>query len=257
MDVKVLSQLGQALSRHLSESTLVGDSMLVRLRSGTIGLLGLVAAVGLGLIAMISQQGLPGVSSGPLPERPPVPFVQHETIALPGLAMRTPAGHRPRSKRSRSISRQAPSPAVPADSEIGGSRQVAAPTDESSPAGPPPASPPTAQQPASPESPAPPATTVAAAPPATQAPAAESSAVPATTAPEDESPGHSGEHHGHAPPWAGHGQSQSHGHESSSRHQEPPSYEPSATESPADDQSDSEADSGDHGHGPGRHGRSG
>jgi hypothetical protein len=255
MDVKVLSKLGQALSRHLSGSSLAGDSMLVRLRSGTIGLLGLVAAVGLGLIAMIAQQGLPGVASGPLPQRPPAPFVHHQTIALPRLAASNPAKHRARSRRSSSASRQAPVPAVPTESEIAGSRQVAEATDHSSPVAHTPTSHPgTGGQPPQPDNGIPPTTTVAASPPPAQ-PAAESSGVPAAAQPEDESPGHSGEHHGHSPHWAGH--NQSHGHESSSRHQEPPSYEPPAAESPADDQSDSEADSGDDGHGPGRHGRSG
>jgi hypothetical protein len=256
MDVMVLSKLGQAFSRHLSGSSLVGNSMLVRLRSGTIGLLGLVAAVGLGLIAVISQQGLPGVSSGPLPERPPGPFVQHETIALPKLAASIPVGHRPRPKRSRSIAKQAPTPAVSAESEIAGSHQVAAPAGHSLPVAHPPSSNPGTQaQPPQPDSPTPPATTVAVAPPPAQSPAAEEAAVPAAVEPEDESPGHSGEHHGHAPPWAGHGHG--HGHDSPSHHEEPPSYEPPAVDSPEGDDISSEGDSGDHGHHSGDRGRQG
>jgi len=81
MDVGVASRFRQILYRRISESPVVGNSMLVRLRSGTIGLVALAAAVGLGLVALISHQGWPDVSSGPLPQRPATPFVHHETIA--------------------------------------------------------------------------------------------------------------------------------------------------------------------------------
>ncbi len=81
--------------------------MLVRLRSTTIGLLGLVTFVGLALIAFVSQIGWPGVLSGPLPAAPAPAVVQNDTIALvqaeahPLLATRGGAGQRPQATANR------------------------------------------------------------------------------------------------------------------------------------------------------------
>jgi hypothetical protein len=67
MGVKVASKLGHTLMRSLSGLSLAEGSMLLRLRRASIALLGLVGAVGLGLVLFISQIGWPGVLSGPLP----------------------------------------------------------------------------------------------------------------------------------------------------------------------------------------------
>jgi len=81
--------------------------MLIRLRSTTIGLLGLVTVVGLGLVAFVSQIGWPGVLSGPLPAAPAPGVVQNDTIALaqaephPLVATRGIAGRRPRTSANR------------------------------------------------------------------------------------------------------------------------------------------------------------
>jgi hypothetical protein len=107
MAVVVLSKTRQALSRGLLGSSLAGDGMLVRLRSTTIGLLGLVTFVGLALIAFVSQIGWPGVLSGPLPAAPAPGVVQNDTIALvqaethPLLATRGGAGGRPQTTANR------------------------------------------------------------------------------------------------------------------------------------------------------------
>jgi hypothetical protein len=67
--------------------------MLLRLRRASIALLGLVGAVGLGLVFFISQIGWPGVLSGPLPATPTRVGSVHDAIALthPGPAI-TAAG---------------------------------------------------------------------------------------------------------------------------------------------------------------------
>lgn len=206
----------QTLTRSLSESKLAGGSMLIRLRNGTIGLLGLVAAVGLGLIAFVSQQGWPGVSSGPLPQRPPTPFVQHETIALP---LSVPGPHH----RSLAVARrQAPSSAAaqaptspPAPSSSPGPELAGAEEAPSSGVGHhPPATndtpdthPGPTPQPAPTPSPSPPVvasppTTVAAAPPATSPPPAEEpSGGPVVAEVPQESPNYDG-HRDHSPWWS-------------------------------------------------------
>ncbi|HMC50148.1 MAG TPA: hypothetical protein VKH20_05845, partial [Solirubrobacterales bacterium] len=56
--------------------------MLLRLRRASIALLGLVGAVGLGLVIFISQIGWPGVFSGPLPGTPTRVGAVDDTIAL-------------------------------------------------------------------------------------------------------------------------------------------------------------------------------
>lgn len=77
--------------------------MLLRLRRASIALLGLVGAVGLGLVFFISQIGWPGVLSGPLPGAPTRVGTVHDAIALthPGPAIATA---RPAEAGSRGIS---------------------------------------------------------------------------------------------------------------------------------------------------------
>lgn len=69
--------------------------MLLRLRRASIALLGLVGAVGLGLVFFISQIGWPGVLSGPLPGTPTRVGTVHDAIALthsgPAIATARPA----------------------------------------------------------------------------------------------------------------------------------------------------------------------
>jgi hypothetical protein len=65
--------------------------MLLRLRRASIALLGLVGAVGLGLVFFISQIGWPGVLSGPLPGTPTRVGTVHGAIPLthPGPVIAT------------------------------------------------------------------------------------------------------------------------------------------------------------------------
>lgn len=206
MIVEVLSRLGQTLSRRLSGSSLFGDGMLVRLRSTTIGLLGLVAAVGLGLIAFISQQGWPGVFSGPLPVSPAPRVVHNDTITLVRPVRRVPVRDSNRPPPD-GVMTQAPGTGVPApsvDSELAGSDQAGTPTTD-------PAVHPAAAHPGpGPQGSPSPAPTATPAPTAARAPAPEPPAVPVLGEPEDDSPGHSGESPGHSGDPPGHS-GESHG----------------------------------------------
>jgi hypothetical protein len=91
MDVTVASKVGHALTRSLGGLSLAEGSMLLRLRRASIALLGLVGAVGLGLVLFISQIGWPGVLSGPLPGAPSRVGTVDDAIALthPGPAIGT------------------------------------------------------------------------------------------------------------------------------------------------------------------------
>lgn len=89
------SKVGHALTRLLGGLSLAEGSMLLRLRRASIALLGLVGAVGLGLVFFISQIGWPGVLSGPLPGAPTRVGTVHDAIALtrpgPAIAAARPA----------------------------------------------------------------------------------------------------------------------------------------------------------------------
>jgi hypothetical protein len=85
------SKIGHALTRSLGGLSLAQGSMLLRLRRASIALLGLVGAVGLGLVFFISQIGWPGVLSGPLPGTPTRVGTVQDAIPLthPGRAIAT------------------------------------------------------------------------------------------------------------------------------------------------------------------------
>jgi hypothetical protein len=78
----VLSKVGHALSHSIVGSSLAGDGLLVRIRSTSIALFGLVTAVGLGLVIFIAQQGWPGVLNSPIPANPPELGAVHGAVAL-------------------------------------------------------------------------------------------------------------------------------------------------------------------------------
>jgi hypothetical protein len=139
--------------------------MLVRLRSTSIALLGVVTAVGLALVVFISQIGFPGVFSSPLPGNPPEVGKVHHAIALTqaaggGIGSPPPIGiSRSRVAVTAGRSHKPPSPRSATDAGVGGSRllaespgEAASPAPEPTPA---PASEPTVQPP--PASPPPPA----------------------------------------------------------------------------------------------------
>ncbi len=126
------------LSRSVFGSSLAGDAMLVRLRSTSIALLALVTAIGLGLVAFISQLGWPGIVNSPIPSNPTEAGAVHGAIALthsPPAAAHSPR-RSPRSRAAGAAGKAAPTRghAVPARNSapgVGGSHQLGG-----SPAGP-------------------------------------------------------------------------------------------------------------------------
>ncbi len=174
MGVEVLSKLRQALTQHVSGSSLAGDGMLVRIRTTSIALLGIVTAIGLGLVVFISQQGWPEVFSGPIPAAPQSAVVHNDTIeASPaGSGVSTAGSQRAGDPSSSSSSRG--SSRGGADSGLAGSRQVGdvSPAADAAPG---------ASQPAPSPSPAPPAEP-APVPVAAPAPAPVPTAPPSGTA---------------------------------------------------------------------------
>jgi hypothetical protein len=170
--VLVLSRARTLLSRSIFGTSLAGDGLLVRLRSTSIGLLGVVAAVGLGLIAFISQLGWPGVFSQPIPGSPVEAGTVHDAIALtrpapPAIGVSSASRALRQAAAHEAVRRHRSAPASSADTAIGGSRQLAAAGVETT-------------APTSPSAPA--STPVAESTPQTSAPAAETPAQPTTTA---------------------------------------------------------------------------
>jgi len=192
MDVEVASKLGQAVARAISPSTLVGDDMLIRLRSTTIGILGLVAAVGLGLVGFVSNQGWPGVFGGPLPQAP-TRLVENDSIsAPPPVALRRSvqgARHRPGRGSAKASPDSGPEgSAAPVDADVSSGGPVGAS---------PPATPGNDNGQAQAPTTSTPPTVVAEAPPPQEHPTKASSS-PEPPAPTTSSPGHSGEAPGHS-----------------------------------------------------------
>jgi hypothetical protein len=165
----------------------MGDGMLVRLRSTMIGILGLVAAVGLGLVGVVSQQGWPDVASGP-PPLAPLGLQQNDSIALPRSVSERPVASR---RPSRPLASAGPpvlvrTPASP-DAGVGGVQaDNPAGTGQPKPEGN------HAQPPSQPTSP-----TVAIQVPSEEDAPAEGSSLPEPGEPPGSAPGHSGESHGH------------------------------------------------------------
>jgi hypothetical protein len=214
MAVKVASRLRQALSDTVLGSSLAGDGLLIRLRSTSIAILAVVAVVGLGLVAFISQLGWPSVLSGPIPQGPAGGGVVHnDPIALVRATPQTEAStpNAPPAPDAPEVP-AAPLPSVPEPPPP--SPVATSPEGGVSPGGPP----------SSPAIPAPAGKDPQPSPPAAPAPVepappdGEASAPAQAAAVEEESPGRSGEAPGHTPgtgppPWAGNGGRNASGHE--------------------------------------------
>jgi hypothetical protein len=76
MAPQMLSRRGQLLSRLATRPSLAGTGLVERMRSTTFALLGVTAAMGLGLVALISQQGWPYLPAIPIPG----PAAKHGTV---------------------------------------------------------------------------------------------------------------------------------------------------------------------------------
>lgn len=155
----VLSSTRKLLSRSILGSSLAGDGLLVRLRSTSIGLLGLVAAVGLGLIAFISQLGWPGVFSQPIPGSRAGSV--HDAIALtrpaPAAGISSATQAFSRAAVGRAVHGHGGTPTSSGTPAIGGSRQLAVTGGETTTPASPPAPAPTPVAEPVPQPPAPPA----------------------------------------------------------------------------------------------------
>jgi hypothetical protein len=199
MDVEVISKLKQATFGAFVTSSLVGDSLPVRVRSASIGILGLVAAVGLSLTAVVSQQGWPGALSAPLPQPPQL--VQNDSIAAPGVGS---AGGHGASRYGAGAAHRfsgADSRLTPPSIGAGGGGAVTG-------GGPLTASPPRPSHPSRPQEPAP--TVVPQVPPGEDTPTGGSKE-PEAPSSGGGSPGQSGEPHGHSGEPHGHS-GEPHGH---------------------------------------------
>jgi hypothetical protein len=67
MDVPVLHKRGQRRLRSATRTTILGDGLLERVRSTSLALLGLTAAVGLAMVALALNQGWPLIAGAPIP----------------------------------------------------------------------------------------------------------------------------------------------------------------------------------------------
>ncbi len=137
---QMLSRRGHWLARHATRPSFAGTGLLERMRSTTFALLGITAALGLGLVAIVSQQGWPLLPAAPLPglsveqseiheaiEAPPgigSPAAGPSVAAVAGRAStdhrtepRAPGSHVSGSRHLDTAPPSAPAAAAPADSE--------------------------------------------------------------------------------------------------------------------------------------------
>jgi hypothetical protein len=124
----MLSKARQTLTRTIFGSNLAGDGMLVRLRSTSIALLGVVTAIGLGLVAFIAQLGWPGIVNSPIPSGPAEAGSIHGAIALTRERVVAPPSprqvHSPRSGAAAPPRVDAVSAPVTAHSGLGSPEQI-------------------------------------------------------------------------------------------------------------------------------------
>lgn len=171
----MISKLGQALPRWLiPSSNLAGGSLLERLRSTSFALCGAVTAVGLGLLALIANQGWPGLLASAIPPIPREGVHGAQVVAgpsspsggssKPGLRLRGPSprpaaggsgpsGSPPTSRQTFVVG--PPGPNGPAAASPGGHGGVGAPAAGPVPEQPAPAVPQPAAAPAPAATPAP------------------------------------------------------------------------------------------------------
>ena len=228
--------------------SLAGTGLLERMRSTAFALLGITAAMGLGLVALASQQGWPYLPALPIPAAPAEHGAVHDArVVTPSLIAAGPLELRIGTSDTGTSAQFAgfggpkgPATAVPGSSHLSGSHQVGAQAvSPSSPGDGQPGGEGTGEAPPSQpvsETPAPaPAPTPTATPVSVPAPASTSTPVPATVAPStsgaappvssssDDDQGHSSDQgHSHG---QGHSYDQGHsygqGHSSEQGHSYP------------------------------------
>ncbi len=148
---RMLSRRGQSLARRIGKPSFAGAGLLERMRSTTFALLGITAAMGLGLVAVVSQQGFSLLPAAPIPGLTAEQEGVHDAIELGppavGATVRRPSARR---------SGEEPNPERPASrrearepgSQVSGSRRLVAAPPPRSPAEPPDATPAAPAEPA-------------------------------------------------------------------------------------------------------------
>jgi hypothetical protein len=229
MPVEVYFKLRQALSNAVLGSSLAGDGLLVRLRSTSIALLAVVAAVGLGLVAFISQMGWPAVFSGPIPAGPELGVVRNDPISAP-LAPARPSANTPSAAGRTVAARPGGGPDVastvdPSSGLAPAHRTEPAPVESAPP--PQATTPHPAAQPTT--TPGPAAIVVTTPSGEAEPPTPQRSAAPRAPEPRDETPVKSSDRRGHGPkttpPWWAGGEdedgNEQHGHDWDDEDREP------------------------------------
>ncbi len=190
MLAQMLLRRGQALLRSAKPS-FAGTGLLERLRSTAVALLGVTAAMALGLVALAVQQDWPLLPAAPIPglpgpaevgdarvaaERPDpassrttVPEPGGETALRPGGGTASPAPQPSQVSGSHQLATAPPQPAAAQPTTDSPSTQGTVPAAPASAA-----QPPSAPSPAPPSNPAPAASTPVAAPPSIPEPVAVS-----------------------------------------------------------------------------------
>jgi hypothetical protein len=126
MVTSVLSKYGKRLSQLVAMPSVLGDGLLERARSTGFALLGLTAAVCLGLVAFISHQGWPDILGGPIPRPPAEHQAVHErTIAAGPMTFRGSFVHLHGANATGASTRQHDSGSTPVGSHLAGSHEVA------------------------------------------------------------------------------------------------------------------------------------
>lgn len=169
---QVLQRSAKRLSRLASRHSLAGNDLLDRARSTTFAMLGVTAAVALGLVALIAQQGWPLLPLGPIvgPSSGRV-AVGEARIVRAHRAPIAGAARRPGTRGAVGGARhRGAAAAEPARSNVSGAHQLAvAPPPSQTGGSQPPAPGPTAKPPAAPGPSATPAAPPATAPTSTPA----------------------------------------------------------------------------------------
>jgi hypothetical protein len=120
MAVEVRSKPAQPRPRRRSRFSLLGDGLLERTRSTILGLLGMIAAVGLGVIAVALPGDWPLVAGSPVP-RAPVPRQSIGGAIALGAGQAPPGRvHRPSARSQRAAAPRGAEPRHP-----GGGRAAA------------------------------------------------------------------------------------------------------------------------------------
>ena len=120
----MLSRSLRALSRFIAHPG--GEGMLSRVRAVSFAMLGLTAAVGLALVAFISQVGWPDVGGGPIPSLPAEQGVVHRQTLSPSPTVAAYVAAQATSKKASFAATSTNASVTPHVSAVSGSNEVEA-----------------------------------------------------------------------------------------------------------------------------------